>query len=91
MSLHCICIYVCSFIDHFIATQARQWVEMWKGHLGEDATLGSIIATLDERNDSKDIVAYLKSFALSVMSEKEENKRNEKREQGNRNAMVSAL
>ena len=49
-------------------------MEMWKGHLGEDATLGSIIATLDERNDSKDIVAYLKSFALS---EKEENKRNE--------------
>ena len=60
--------YVSSFINHFIATQARQWVEMWKSHLGEDANLGSMIATLDERNDCKDIVAYLKPFALSVIS-----------------------
>ena len=46
--------------------QARDWVSMWKSHLGEDANLSNFIATLEARNDSKDCVAQLKKiFGLS--------------------------
>ena len=39
---------------------------MWKDHLGEDANLSNFIDTLEERNDSMDIVVRLKkTFGLS--------------------------
>ena len=56
-----------NFINQFPHfPQARQWVDMWKDHLGADANLNSFIAVLEKRNDSKNIVAQLKkTFAPS--------------------------
>ena len=53
-------------INQFLVVQARQWVDMWKAHLGEDANLHNFVAILEQRTDSKDCVAHLKNiFSLS--------------------------
>ena len=53
------------FIRTILTPQAREWVSMWKSHLGEDANLSKFVEILEKRSDCKDSVAQLKkTFAL---------------------------
>ena len=54
-----------TFIRSIHAPQAREWVSMWRSHLGEDANLSNLIEILENRSDCKDCVAQLKkTFAV---------------------------
>ena len=54
-----------TFIRSIHAPQAREWVSMWRSHLGEDANLSNFIEILENRSDCKDCVEQLKkTFAV---------------------------
>ena len=49
-------------LDIFGILQARQWVQMWHSHLGEEATPAAIIEALQECGGGKDVVLSVKKI-----------------------------
>ena len=45
-----------------INKQVRQWLKMWKAHLGKEANLPNFIAALERRGDSADCVERLRKI-----------------------------
>ena len=49
-------------LDIFGVLQARQWVQMWHSHLGEEATPAAIIEALEECGGGKDVILSVKKI-----------------------------